>query len=236
MYSTKLVHKNTVDGNAYITIGDPYFDPKENPFRQGKNTEKIPFRTKMKPVNEENGYFSKSTYKSGGYSESIKYITTQPLESRKKGFGTKDAHRRDEFSNTNRTEQYRETLRKETELMNQRSGHLQEELEELMKSRATSAPIFDNTISSDSADFSYDSHVSSYDIGRTRNTPFDPRGIKDTFYKFNSTRDKRLGLFRASSSDIGNDAWNIAYKPPSHGGKSEVRNFFDKSHLSVHAD
>jgi len=23
MYSTRLVHKNTVDGNAYITVGDP---------------------------------------------------------------------------------------------------------------------------------------------------------------------------------------------------------------------
>jgi hypothetical protein len=32
---------------------------------------------------------------------------------------------------------------------------------------------------------------------------------------------------------VGDSAWSLTYKPPSHGGKSEVKNFFDKSHLSV---
>lgn len=35
------------------------------------------------------------------------------------------------------------------------------------------------------------------------------------------------------SYDVGGLAWETQYKPPSHGGKSEVRNFFDKSHLNV---
>ncbi len=55
-------------------------------------------------MNEENGYFTKTVYKAGGYSDAIRYVTTQPLDSRKKGFGTKDAKRRDEFSNAIRTE------------------------------------------------------------------------------------------------------------------------------------
>jgi hypothetical protein len=40
MYSKRLVHKSYVDNNAYITIGDPYAAPKENPFRAPKKGEK----------------------------------------------------------------------------------------------------------------------------------------------------------------------------------------------------
>jgi hypothetical protein len=48
MYSTKLINKCKVDNNAYITIGDPFTDPKPNPFRQGKKGEKLtPFQTKV---------------------------------------------------------------------------------------------------------------------------------------------------------------------------------------------
>jgi hypothetical protein len=48
MYSTKLLNKNMVSGNAYITVGDPYKHPDPNPFRQGKKGEKLnPFRTKV---------------------------------------------------------------------------------------------------------------------------------------------------------------------------------------------
>ncbi len=67
----------------------------------------------MFPVNEENGFFTKTVYKAGGYQEATRYIQTQPLDARKRGFGTKDAHKRDEFSNGVRTEQYRESIRKE---------------------------------------------------------------------------------------------------------------------------
>ena len=45
----------------------------------------------MVPKNEENGHFSKLKYMAGGYLESTRYLKSQPLETRKKGFGTKDA-------------------------------------------------------------------------------------------------------------------------------------------------
>lgn len=49
MYSTKLVNKNIMDGNAYITVGDPFQDAKANPFRQPKKGEKLtPFQSKVK--------------------------------------------------------------------------------------------------------------------------------------------------------------------------------------------
>lgn len=45
----------------------------------------------------------------------------------------------------------------------------------------------------DSVNFSYDSSVPLFDIGRTRVTQFDPKSSKDTFYRFQSEREKRLG-------------------------------------------
>lgn len=39
------------------------------------------------------------------------YLTSQPLEKRKAGFGTKDASRKDEFTSTVRVQQFREQLR-----------------------------------------------------------------------------------------------------------------------------
>lgn len=239
MYSTKLLHKGMVDGNAYITIGDPFVEAKANPFRQGKKSEKAPFQCKQIPVNEENGYFSKTVYKAGGYLEGTRYKDSQPLDQRKRGFGTKDAKRRDEFSNAIRTEQYRETIRKESELLSKGSEALQDELNRIMAERGSStvktAPSFDKTLSSDSAEFSYESQVPQYDIGRTRITSFNPKTIKDNFYQFNTNRSKRFGSFRPSSCDVGDSAWDIVYKPPANGGKSETKNFFDKSHLSVGA-
>eukprot|EP01038_Epipyxis_sp_PR26KG_P008343 gene8343-11287_t len=236
MYSTKLVNKNFVDGNAYITVGDPYSDPKANPFRQPKKGEKAPnpFRTVTIPKNAENGNFSKLTYVSGGFFENIKYKDTQPLDNRKKGFGSRDASKTDEFANSIRTEQYRETLRKEKELLAQNSEKIKEDLTRLLAQRAMS--ITKDTLAlSQSSGFSYSQKVPQYDIGRTRVTEFDPKSTKDHFYKFDDERPKRFGETgnQPVSYQVGAAAWEVGYKPPAHGGKSETRNFYDKSHLNV---
>ena len=81
--------------------------------------------------------------------------------------------------------------------------------------------------------FSYDDPVNQYDIGRTRVTPFDPRSKSDSYYKFDDNTGKRLSNYRPVSMDIGDESWTLTYKPPQYGGKSEVKNFFDKSHLTV---
>lgn len=59
------------------------------------------------PQNAGSGMFAKVTYASEPYSEMERYTKTQPLDSRKKGFGSKDASRRGEFTSFIRTEQYR---------------------------------------------------------------------------------------------------------------------------------
>lgn len=164
-----------------------------------------------------------------------KYITTQPLESRKKGFGTRDAHKRDEFSNNTATEQYRESIRKENELLNLHKDKVQARLTQLLATRAMNTMSdttpqdgpFGNT-------FNYSSQVKQYDIGRTRITPFDPKSTKDTYYTFSDDRPKRYGSStKPVSTDMGANAWDVHYQPPAFGGKSLVKNFFDKSHLGT---
>lgn len=232
MYSTKRVNKNLVDNNAYITIGDPYKVIQANPFRQPKPGAKapLPFQVKMIPQNEEKGNFTKLEYKPSGYNESIKYLTTQPLDSRKRGFGTKDAKRHDEFSNYIRTEQYRETIKKEKNMG--KSTAITDALEKLLEAKEQEMMLKTQERLS-SGTFSYDDQVHQFDIGRQRNTEFNPKASKDTYYVFQDERDKRFGMSKPVSYDVGADAWNTTYKPPVHGGKSEVKKFRDKSHLNV---
>jgi hypothetical protein len=56
MYSTRLLNKNIVEGNKYITVGDPYKDPLANTFRQDKKGENKPMVVKVdnKIINDQN--------------------------------------------------------------------------------------------------------------------------------------------------------------------------------------
>jgi len=255
MYSTKIFHKSMVHDNAYLHKGDTYHDPVQNPFRQGtkpvkgkSENEKVPapFKTALVARNAENGNFAKLTYvpprakltkldpgEREDLPDVIKYITVEPLDKRKTGFGTHDASRRDEFSNNIRTEQYRETLYKEKRLNSENADQLQEKLQKLLEERAKSTVSPTSSTEGDSL-FNYSQRVRQYDIGRNRITAFDPRSTKDAYYKFEHERPKRFGeLQKPVSCDIGDAAWDITYKPPAHGGRSEVKNFYDKSHLNV---
>lgn len=161
------------------------------------------------------------------------YIESQPLDGRKQGFGSRDAHRRDEFSNSVRTEQYRAQLIKEMSVNEKNAPKMFEELERLKLERASTAPLSFSKTKGFPLNSTYSSFVPQFDIGRTRVTPFDPKSIKDTYYKFDTNLDKRLGNSVPTSAIIGDGAWDMTYRPPKHAGKSEVRNFYDKSHLKV---
>lgn len=230
MYSTRLMHKNAVDGNAYITVGDPFKNPNGNPFREGKKGEKnVPVKTAMVAHNADgNGNFLKVTYMPSGYLEATRYLNTQPLASRKLGFGSKDAFKTDEFSNAIRTSQYRESIRKDTFLAKSRGGvektkELLDQYEERLARNPK--PAFKGK--------DYSARVPQFDIGRERVTEFDAKSTKDTYYKFSDEHGKRMGSYRPVSADVGATAWTQKYQSPAHGGRSQVQNFFDKSHLTV---
>lgn len=158
----------------------------------------------------------------------MKYKDTQPLDQRKKGFGSKDASRRDEFSNVIATECYRETLRKEKLLSSEKPEDIERKLRTLMEDRMSTGTFNQSTRAFRTE------KVHQYDIGRTRTTEFDPKSIKDNFYRFDPDGGKEFGsTIKPVNCDIGDNAWKVTYKPPSHGGRSEVKNFYDKSHLNV---
>jgi len=185
------------------------------------------------PKNAENGNFSKIEYNAGNYREGNLYIESQPLDGRKKGFGSRDAHRRDEFSNSVRTEQYRAQLVKELQVNEKDAPRLLAELNRLKADRDGEPDMTLTKKRGHPLNDTYSSFVPQYDIGRTRVTEFDPKSIKDTYYKFDTNLDKRYGPSVPTSHTIGDSAWDLQYKPPKFSGKSEVRNFFDKSHLRV---
>jgi len=227
MYSTRLMHKNAVDGNAYITVGDPFTNPIANPFREGKKGEvNKPVKTAMVAHNADgNGNFVKLSYMPSGYLEATRYLNTQPLGGRKLGFGSEDAFKTDEFSNAIRTSQYREGIKKETDMAKSRGG--MDKVRKMLSDYEKKYPPkkFPGK--------DYSERVPQFDIGRERTTPFDEKRSKDTYYKFDDKYGKKLGGYRPVSVDVGGIAWEQKHQPPAWGGRSEVQNFFDKSHLTV---
>lgn len=217
MYTTKFQNKNVaVDNGRYITVGDPYVDTKD----------KVPSRWKEKqfvvpqlPKNAGGeGCFGAFTYQGDKYLEQRPYLAIEPSNKRKLGFGTHDASRRDEFSQTIRTEQYRETLRKE-----------------IRRSPAVVLPSSQSLAQGSSKQFVAGKveirHL--YDVGTNLHTEFDPKSARDQFYNMNHgyEHEKRMGNFRTASQDIGDGAWNYKYSKPQYSAPSQVKNFFDQSHL-----
>jgi len=237
MYSTKITsNKNAVEmgdtkpHDKYISIGDPYVD------RVGKLPErwkKPQFQIDRMPKNAGNGYFGYNnkdfTYASDPYKETRSYKAEQPPEKRTMGFGTKDASKRDEFAATIRTEQYRETLKRENTILDEQRDTAKEEalMEKLKNTKSEFVPGLTET------EFLYD-------IGRTQSTPFNPKSAGDRFYQRRLNKDldpkqgsMRLGPYMTSSSQIGTGAWETPYSKPQFGTVSPTKNFNDKSHLSV---
>ena len=66
-------------------------------------------------------YFKFYEYKSDPFKPQVPYSKTQPMEQRKLGFGSHDAHKTDEFTNVIRTETYRYQLKQEYKHINKAS-------------------------------------------------------------------------------------------------------------------
>ena len=120
MYSSKELNKNIA--KSYLSQGDPYRDPSASEARQPRHNGKQFTTAPSKNTCNGMGYFQKRTYSSDPLADNMMYLKTQPVDSRKLGFGTKDAHRRDEFMSHIRTEQYRETLKREMEIVESQKG------------------------------------------------------------------------------------------------------------------
>lgn len=231
MYSTKLVNSRIVANNAYITVGDPYEDPTRNPFRNTatKKGEKSPspFQVIHNPKNAENGCFTKVEYKGGDVQDVIHYIASQPLDQRKKGFGSKDAKRRDEFANAMRTEQFRATILREQALLKKQKR---------IGDAKNGPEIEITTEDGNFEDIRVEPELFLYDIGRSRVTEFDPKLRRDKYFSgTNHSQHRRLpvGGTLPASTVWGSGLSLSCYecKPPQFGVHAATQHFQDKSHL-----
>jgi len=220
MYKTHQIHKNKTDA-SYITIGDNYIDPNRGVPPRWKQKQ---FMIKHHPNGDASGCFAKKTYQPDKYTEAEQYRKTQPVESRKQGFGSKDASKRAEFTAAIRTEQYRETLKKELRMVNSsRNPEVEAAVLQQAQTKAMSRTFPEG--------LNETQHL--YDIGRNNVTDFDPKASRDTFYTMRKDRPKRLGIHETMSMHIGNGAWDHSYSKPEYGPIPYVKNFYDKSHLGT---
>ena len=236
MYTTKSIHKNinTNYPQVYNTVGDPY----------KSNLDELPGRWKQKqfvtqryPKNSHNGFFVKLEYDSAPYTELAEpYLKTQPLETRKLGFGSKDAFKSSEFTSTKATERYRDMVRQESKFKDRyRDKTKEKELSEQLGRVPREPPRDKQGNKLKEIKFLYD-------IGRTNVTPFDPNSSRDSFYKIPKHAPvdptlkgkdpiRRLGSHRPVSTTYGEMAWNHKYEAPQYGQPHCVNKFFDKGHL-----
>lgn len=172
------------------------------------------------------GFFDKKTYSSDPLKDNTMYLTTQPIETRKKGFGSKDAKRRDEFMSHIRTEQYRETL--ETELrLHEKQRRVREEL------GVQESPILEQSKHTFPQGLVETKFL--YDIGRSQVTEFDQKSHRDRFYTIRSnesTHKRNNGPFMLTSEMIGLGAEDVVGNRPNPKNAS-TKQFYDHSHLHV---
>ncbi|GLD95019.1 hypothetical protein PINS_up003644 [Pythium insidiosum] len=172
------------------------------------------------------GYFEKKTYSSDPLQDNTMYLKLQPMDKRKAGFGSKDASRRDEFMSHVRTEQYRETLDKEMEIVEkqkktQANEQSFEELEELEKQRKFPEGLPETRFL--------------YDIGRSQTTEFNQKCHRERFYTMrtgNSQYKRNNGPFTLTSESFGVGAEDVSNNRPTPKGAS-TKQFYDRSHLHV---
>jgi hypothetical protein len=229
MYSTKTIHKN-INPNypqVYTSIGDPYKTTLEELPDRWKNKQ---FITQRHPQNAGDGFFTKLQYRAEPYTELCEqgYSKSQPLEERKLGFGSHDAFKRDEFTNTTATERYRDLLKSEKKLQSNRAASITSKLD--IKSLTDRRPPE-----------GLQEPRFLYDIGRSNVTPFNPRNAHDKWYnipafapmddKQGQDKSRRLGGHKPMSATIGERAWEYHYGKPSFGQVSFVSNFHDRGHL-----
>jgi len=223
IYTTTKRHPK-IQTESYNSIGDTYADPhKQHPTNSrfsGKQMATAP----PKNTSGGGGYFEKMTYAAEPYSTENRYMKSQPLDQRRKGFGSGDAFKCGEFTNVKGSSQLTEKINNEAKRAPKPEGV--DSLDELVQTTKPTRKVV--------------KHL--YDIGRNQCTEFDPRSSSDTYYnklqcksRIREVRDD--GPYQVSSQAVGAGTIDLDHSNcrPMFGHKKETKNFFDKSHLGESA-
>jgi hypothetical protein len=219
----------STSGEGYLSINDAYDKPRNtDPRVKGRQ-----FQTNPPKVGQQEGYFAKFEYVVDNYQDNNGYRITQPHASRKLGFGSKDANRRDEFTLDIRAQQYRELLDKERFFEGVylgQNGQGQDPQGAAPAASSIPAPPADNP-----AMFQTRVPTMLYDIGKEGGTtPICNKCSRETFYckhrvGHNAAESlRRLGPHKTAAAVVGAEVWGA--EKPNHGRKSHIKDFYDSNH------
>lgn len=247
MYSTKIDFpkgkegfpnpKGDVPKMQFVTLGDPYNkkNRKKNDRFNGKQFTTNPGRGNagigdMSTV-PNSTLFVPFKYTSDPWKPQVKYTKTQPLENRKLGFGSRDAFKTDEFTNTVRTETYREQLRRENQILN-----MQMDQRDQMLGIKNDAGSKNGEGKNDAAEEDLD-ELDTTLFSRINSKKHEVFGVDRR--QALRARKRRLGHYRLSSRDYGAmcDQPKVIFAAKcTHGSTSATAQFFDTGHLGIHRE
>lgn len=239
MYSVKFrTPKNCIDMNGkpigFRAVGEPYDSKKKekNPRWNGKQMITNP-APKNASDSRQLGYFSKLVYQHEEYFQQIPYTKTQPPDQRKLGFGSKDAFKTDEFTNTIATEVYRDTLRKEMKMKKRSDAILAKRRAQLGESEPDAIRIAREELEQEKEETEA---PTLYDL--VHDPSLETYGAERKAQLLPKTRLMRFGGRVPMSYDIGfscDDAKTIARNRATCGIEHATASFFDSGHMQLGA-
>jgi len=245
MYATRRFNEKKLE--SYLTIGDPYDKSRSKDPRHGGKQ----FQTNPAKTGQLQGYFSITPYQPDSYQDTNGYRVTQPRGDRRHGFGSMDAHRRDEFTLDIRAHQYKELLKSEFKFTKKfsssqplpntaRVGH--DIRDQYCDGIDDAQQAFTERRAQELLPSLFQNQVPGllFDIGRERGTtPICNKCPRDTFYckhrvGSGETTLRRAGPHKTAAQIVGDLAERNTPSKPPHGRKSHIKDFYDANHLTVH--
>mgnify|MGYP001321392303 CR=1 FL=1 len=180
---------------SYISIGDPYDKKAKATDSREKGAQfkaDFPKKGVAGALPNEALFDKEHKWLYGGekYIDRTMYLTTQPPDTRKLGFGSRDAYRSDEFTQDMEVQKWRERLRTEMEFaerfsQQQKDSRTAEEIEEAERLAAPPAKRWSH------------GPARLFDVGKEATggtTPYNPREARDKWYSHTRVIEENDGV------------------------------------------
>lgn len=233
--TTERALRGIFSTSSYLTIGDPYVKKGTHDDREkGKQMSADFPKAGIAGARPTNSLFAREhmwLYGGEKYVDRTMYLKTQPPEGRKKGFGSSDAKRRDEFSNDIELAKWRERIGTEMEFAERFAEHQEgmltdedraemERLSQPPERRWTHGP----------------DHM--FDLGKESKggtTPYEMKDARDTWYSKQrvakeTSGKQHLGGYNLSSCTVGDNLKDFsAWTKPEFARQPVIRDNFYRS-------
>lgn len=232
---TERAHLGIFSSSSYISIGDAYGKKAQRDDREKGLQFQVEFpKSGMGGARDNKALFEREhKWLFGGekYVDVTGYRLSQPLDQRKKGFGSSDARRRDEFSNDIEVQKWRERIGTEMEFANRFAKH-----QESMLSQEEKDEI-DKLAEAPSARWTHGPKFL-FDLGKEATggtTPYEMKDARDTWYSKQRVARESDGMpykggYLLSSSAYGDNLKNFSsWAKPEFARQPVIRDNFFRS-------